>query len=72
MKTQTIIMPANWASAIVNLDYSGLDDTEIGKLNTHLLLNDLSFKDCLMCSDTEYINNFNGELCMTLEYTFEA
>lgn len=72
MKTQTIIMPSHWASAIVNLDYSGLDDAEIRELNQYLLDNDLSFKDCLMCSDSVEIRTFKGESCMTLEYTFVA
>ena len=71
MKTQTIIAPAHWASAIVNLDYSGLDNTDIRVLNKYLLDNDVLFKDCLTCSETEQLNKFNGELCMTLEYTFK-
>jgi hypothetical protein len=72
MKTQTIIMPAHWASAIANHDYSGLDDIEICELNVYLLGKDLTFKDCLMCSKTESLNDFNGKLTMTLEYTFKA
>lgn len=72
MKIQTIIMPAYWASALVNLDYSGLDDVEIYQLKEYLHDNDLSIGDCLMCSEFEQINTFNGKLCMTLEYSFEA
>ena len=62
-KTVTYIMPSIWASAIINHDYSGLNSSDIKELNNYLLINGLSFKDCLSCSEQEYPNTFNGYLC---------
>lgn len=72
MKTETIIMPALWASAIINYDYSGLCEDDVKELNNYLLNNSLSFKDCLMCSEDSYMVNFNGLATMCLEYTYKA
>lgn len=47
MKTQEYTIPSHFLPAIINLDYSGLDKSEVGQLNTWLALNDLSFKDAL-------------------------
>lgn len=46
-----IIAPAFWASAIINLDYSGLSDKDKKELNLFLLEQDLSFSDCLTCQE---------------------
>lgn len=45
MKTLTLTAPRHWASAIVNMDYSGLNDTDKSQLNTFLANNSLSFSE---------------------------
>ena len=60
INTDNIDAPAHWASAIVNRDYSGLDQSETKALNTFLLNNGLSFVDCLMCSNEPFIGQFQG------------
>ena len=34
METTTLTLPAYWASALVNADFSGMDDREIAELET--------------------------------------
>jgi len=70
MKTIILTMPAHWASALMNLDYSGLDKEERSKLNNFLSLNDLSFVDCRGISNP-YIGKFNGLLCEVADYTYK-
>jgi hypothetical protein len=55
MKTITLTAPSAWASAIMNMDYSGLSKEDIGQLNTFLALNNLSFSDCLTCEDAGFM-----------------
>jgi len=71
MKAQTFTAPAIWASAIINLDYSGLSAISRKELNNWLLNNKLSFVDCLTCGD-EYLGQFDGLLCQVCDYTFPA
>lgn len=66
---KTLQAPAIWASAIINLDYSGLDSAEKSRLNTWLADNDLSFVDCLTC-ESSGIGQFEGELTDLNTYTF--
>ncbi len=70
INTDNIDAPAHWASAIVNRDYSGLDQSETKALNTFLLNNGLSFVDCLMCSNEPFIGQFQGLTTQLLTYTF--
>lgn len=51
MAIKQINMPSLWASAIVNHDYSLLDKDDIKALNKELLNNDVSFCDCVECSE---------------------
>jgi len=70
-KTMTITAPAHWASAILNMDYSGLEKEEIGQVNNFLLDNGFSFSDCLDCEYIGFMHNhdawkqspFAGDCC---------
>lgn len=69
--------PSVWAPAIVNRDYSGLEPSEIGQLNTWLAREGLSFSDCLNCEDAGFMWKHDaagvtgtGADCQT--YTFRA
>ena len=63
-------MPARFASAIINLDYTGLDKDDIKNLNNDLLNNNLLFSDCLNCGD-EYIGKYNGITDLIIDYSFK-
>lgn len=52
--------PSHWASAIVNMDYSGLTKPEIGQLNTFLAANSVSFSDCLYCEDNGFMRTHDA------------
>ena len=67
MKTKTVTGLSYWASAIINLDYSGLERADRAELNSWLADNDLSFSDCLTCSD-QYI----GRIADVCDYIFTA
>jgi hypothetical protein len=70
-KIRKLNAPSNWASPIINLDYSGLEDSERGHVNTWLGFNDLSFSDCLNC-DPLGVGEFEGVTCNLSTYTFKA
>lgn len=72
-KTFTVTMPAYWASAIINHDYSGLEKSDRAELNNFLANYTpcLSFADCLDVGD-EYIGKFDGKLCNVADYTYEV
>ena len=55
MRTLSIFAPESWVSAIINLDYSGLNDTDKKHLNTFLAEQGLFFNDCLDCKDAGFM-----------------
>jgi len=63
-------LPAAWASAIINLDYSGLEKDEVSEINTTLLDEGLSFTDCLTVGD-EYTGRFHGQVRAVADYVFK-
>jgi hypothetical protein len=65
-------MPAHWASALINLDYSGLDQVDRAELNNFLVSHApcLSFVDCLDVG-AEYIGRFAGKLCNVADYVYK-
>lgn len=76
-ETVTVTAPSHWASALINLDYSGLEKEEIGQINTFLAEQGLSFSDCLNCKHVGFLWGHDafaqcplGADCQ--EYTFKA
>ena len=55
METIEIFAPSHWASALINLDYSGLSKDDIIQLNNFLCEHDLSIHDCLDCEDSGFM-----------------
>lgn len=47
----TLTAPSSWASAMVNLDYTGLEPEERAALNNFLARQGVSFTDCLFCEE---------------------
>ena len=69
MKTVTI--PSIYASALINVDYSGLNKNDITTLNNELLKNDVLFSDCIGNSD-EYLKLQSGVYCMVMDFYFKG
>ena len=71
MKTPTIvthILPAYWASYIVNDDASSLDSDELSKINAWLKSHRLAH--CPAGCGDEYIGRFGGVIACVCEFTF--
>jgi hypothetical protein len=68
MKIQTveIDLPANWASALINGDYSGLSDQDEIECNTWQ--KDNPHLSVINCADHSEIGLFDGLLCDVLKY----
>lgn len=68
MQTQTHVLPAYWASALINNDESGMNDQEIIDMNNWLELNKPGA--CAEVSEEPFFGRFAGIGCDLLEYTF--
>lgn len=71
MAIKQINMPSLWASAIVNHEYSLLDKDDIKALNKELLNNDVSFCDCVECSEP-FVGLISGAYCELITYSFRV
>ena len=77
MKTELYTLPATWSNALINYDYSGLDDREQNNLLTWLSLNGFELNSCLNIGDYDPVvmrcNIGSGVMvyCECLEYTFK-
>lgn len=60
VKTLSITAPSHWTSAILNMDYSGLNEEDKKQLNTFLANNSLSFTDCLDCKDAGFLRHHDA------------
>ena len=74
METTTLTLPAHWASALVNADFSGMDDREIAELETWQNSNTHN-SPLAVSAEPEFVafHDAPGVLpadCLT--YTFEA
>ena len=71
MKTNNVKLPAKWASALINGDYSGCSDAEEKEIN-EWLRNNPHYGPCMGCSDYPELRQFEGLLTECLEFTFPA
>lgn len=69
IKTENVTLPMYWASALINGDYSGCEDSEAEAINSFLSENP-QYGPCLDCSTEPEIRIFEGLLCETLVFTF--
>lgn len=67
--TDVVLLPAAWASALVNGDRSGLSAHEANELDLWCI-NNPQYGGCLMCSEQSHIGRFNGLITDVLVYTF--
>jgi hypothetical protein len=76
MDTTTYTLPAHWAPALVNDDWTGLDDDDNDRLTA--LLTDEQLLPCLSCTEEPFFCTHHdarpwGVLaCNCLEFTFPA
>lgn len=69
MDLETVTLPAYWASALVNNDWSGLTAADATELRAWLHAN----PDCgpmLACSDVPFVGAFSGLITDCLEYFY--
>lgn len=69
--TENVILPAYWASALINGDYSGCEDSEEKEINEFLADNP-HYGECRSYSDYPDIGRYNNLLCDVLTYTFSV
>lgn len=69
IKTVKVKLPAHWASALVNGDFSGLSDVEEKEINDFLTENQ-HLGPCFDCGDATELGRYEGLLCDLLAYTF--
>ena len=76
MKTTTYVLPAHWASALINADESGMSDEESRALNDWL--RDTNAGYCVDCSDeSEFRHTHDADEyalagdCLTFTFTKE-
>ena len=69
IKHGTVDLPAYWASALINNDWSGIECTDTGReLSVWLKANPSFYMEC--CSDDSYIGWFDGIQCDMLTYSY--
>lgn len=68
MEIVTVVLPASWASALVNNDWSGLEyDDPDGAAKAKAWQAD-SGLSVLSCGEEEFVARYDGLLTMCLEY----
>lgn len=70
---EILILPEFWAPAIINRDYSGMEEEDIKELNAFLEKITPDFGYCAGCSEEAWFQHSNdaGTLaCNVLEYYF--
>lgn len=73
MITENYTLPACWASALINDDYSGLEESDITALEAWRAANDKP--DIVSCSEEAYFSRYHDALpqlglaCTCLNYT---
>jgi len=71
MTTETYILPAYWASALINGDESGMEESDIARMDNWLNKNNPG--SCIGCSEEQYFKHSNDATNLggdVLEYTF--
>ena len=77
MSTELYTLPAAWQNALINLDYSSLDNQSETNILHWLENNNLGLDSCIDCNDETvvmkcYIKPWIMIYCECLEYTFNT
>jgi hypothetical protein len=73
MKTVTYILPAYWASALVNDDYSGLEELDHQEIEKFLFAHKGDIGTCVGVSEDQYFSHTNDAHTLAgdvAEFTF--
>jgi hypothetical protein len=73
MKTVTYILPAYWACALINNDYTGLEESEHNEIERFLFANKEDIGTCIGVSEEQYFSHTNDAhtlACDVAEFTF--
>lgn len=73
MKTETYTLPASWAGALINTDYSGMEYSEERELNDWLEYAKPGY--CIGCSEESFFSWRNDATALggdCLEFTFQV
>lgn len=68
MKVVTVVLPAAWASALVNGDWSGLEYTDPDQALEAKAWQMTSGLSVLSCSDEPFTASYAGRLTLCLDY----
>jgi hypothetical protein len=68
MNIKTIDLPAYWASALINNDYTGLDNDTLAECIAWQ--RDNPKVRILMCNNESYIGRYDGVMCDILTYSY--
>jgi len=66
-----IVMPFNWKNAVIDMDYTDLELSDIKEINTFLLENGVLFANCHCHTKIPYPSFFKSRICAVLEYYYE-
>lgn len=73
MNTETYILPAHWASPLINDDYSGLEESEHAEVIEFLFINKETLGSCINVSDDSWFAHSNDAhtlACDVATFTF--
>lgn len=71
IQTETVPLPAHWASSLINGDNSGMESAEVKALDDWLEKNP-HLAHCVDCSDYADIRVFDGLLTDCLDFVFHV
>lgn len=69
MKTDTVVLPAYWASALINRDYTAYSEQDRKEINEWIAENP-QFGSALSCGEHTLMEQLDGLLTECLEFTF--
>lgn len=73
LNTETYILPAYWASALINDDYTGLEESDIEAIEAFLFANKEQIGSCIDVSEDSWFAHSNDAInlgCDVATFTF--
>jgi len=75
MKFETYLLPEFWAPALINADFSGMEDSDISELAQWLA--DVKPGTCVQCDDSREFSKWHDAIgyvlaCDCINFTFQV